>query len=300
MDAGGGWHSKHALAMALSFLGRGAESEAEFASLATMTHTTQELLQVLLPRAANLLWALADPDSAMKVLDDTAPRPGSPDARACLDAMRAAIHGGVGRPQLAIAHARSALADPSLDAIPRILATMGLVAGLGGLGKTDQIGDAAARCYRAARRYDTRIPLIALSYDHVIGLLLAGYLEQAEQVAAERLDECAGVIGPERLLAVVEAGCVDLGKGRVRQARDRFAEARAGLASMPVPGWNMLCSLGLTKASALLGEIGPAQHAAAELATRHNPAFGWRERTRRQARAVRAAGRRAARGSLLR
>src|SRR5258708_1978233 len=154
---------------------------------------------------------------------------------------------------------------------------MGLVAGLGGLGKTDEIGHAAANCYGTARTSDTRIPLIALSYDHVISLLLAGYLDQAETVAAERLDECTQVIGPERLLAVVEAGCVDLGKGRVRRARDRFAEARAGLTGMPVPGWNMLCSLGLTKALALLGEIGPAQQAAAELATQRNPAFGWRE-----------------------
>jgi len=94
VDADGGFSSRHALAMVLSFLGRGAESEAEFAFLATMVQTTEELMRVLLPRAANLLWALANPDSAMKVLDDAAPRIGGSDARARLDAIRAAIHGG--------------------------------------------------------------------------------------------------------------------------------------------------------------------------------------------------------------
>ena len=285
VEAGGGFGSRHALAMALSFLGRGAESEAEFAVLATMAQSTEELLRILLPRAANLLWALADPDSAMTVVDDAAPRISGPDAQAYLDATRAAIHGGTGRPRLAIAHARSALLNQSLDVIPQMLATMGLVQGLGGLGKADQIGQAAASCYQMARRSDTRIPVIALSYDHVVSLLLAGYLDQAETVAAERLEECAEVIGPERLLAVVEAGCVDLGKGRVRQARDRFAEAHAGLTGMPVPGWIMLCSLGMTKALALLGETGPARQAAAELAAQQNPAFSWREPEIRLARA---------------
>lgn len=277
VEAGGGFGSRHALAMALSFLGRGAESEAEFAVLASMAQSTQELLRVLLPRAANLLWALADPDAAMRVVDDAAPRTSGPDARASLDAMRAAVHGGAGRPRLAIAHARRALLHQSLDVIPLMLATMGLVEGLGGLGKTDQIGHAAASCYQMARRSDTRIPAIALSYDHVISLLLAGYLDQAETVAAERLEECAEVIGPERLLAVVEAACVDLGKGRVRRARDRFAEAHAGLTGMPVPGWTMLCALGLTRALALLGETSSAQQAAGELAAKQNPAFRWRE-----------------------
>lgn len=96
-------------------------------------------------------------------------------------------------------------------------------------------------------------------------------------MAAERLAEYAEVIGPERMLVVVEAGCVDLGRGRIRQARDRFAEAQAGLIGLPVPGWPMLCSLGLIRALALLGETAAARRAAAELTARRHPAFGWRE-----------------------
>jgi hypothetical protein len=91
VDASGDFDARLTLAMALSWLNRGADSEREFTALYDRAETVQERIAATVPRAANLFWPGRSPARAEEVLQSaTAEAPD--DARLVIAAARAAFH----------------------------------------------------------------------------------------------------------------------------------------------------------------------------------------------------------------
>ncbi|HZU49342.1 MAG TPA: hypothetical protein VFA16_19125 [Mycobacterium sp.] len=170
--------------------------------------------------------------------------------------------------------ATEALAAVSLPDQAVVLASWGLVGGLGILGRTDQIGAAVERGYAAAAAgFDAPVLRLGLGYRHLLGLRLAGHLDEAEHVAVQAHREVADAPGWFPLAGLVLLGQAvaarDLGSA-LRWLR----EARAGLQAFgDVGGWLFRCLLGLTQTLAMTGHTAAAKQILAELEGMRHPGF---------------------------
>ncbi|MQA02536.1 MAG: helix-turn-helix transcriptional regulator [Streptosporangiales bacterium] len=274
--AGGGFEPRLTLAYALTWLDRGAKVDSELAELGEVARTDVQRRQVAVVRSGNLFWTLRKPAEAVAVIDAADAAISDAAQRQALTAMRAAFHGFAGRPDEAVRCARAALAAADLPDEQVVLATWGLVLGLGLTGRCDEVEAAAARGYAAGTRpFDGAVLRFGLSDLHMIVLRLAGRLDELDRIAHDRRAESASVFGPLHLMGVTLLGHAALARGRLRTAVRWLREARAGLADADVPGWEFRCLLSLTEAFAMSGDRAAAEGTLAELQAGRHPAFGF-------------------------
>ena len=275
--AGGGMESQLMHCYCLVWHGRAAEAERELATLAQRATTDFERVQIAEQRTHNLFWSLRRPADAETMLDDTLRQLREPEARHLLAAPRAAICADLGRPGQAVQAATEALAVVSLPDNLVVLASWGLVGGLGMLGRADQIGAASTRGYAAAARApNASVMRMGLAYRHMIGLKLAGYLHEAERVALEARRESEDSWFPHSGLILL--GQAALAQGTVERALRWLREAQASLEPLgDFGGWLFRCRLSLTQALAMAGQVSAAKRALAELDENRHPAFAFLE-----------------------
>lgn len=272
--AGGGFEPQLTLSNALSWLSRGDESDHEMRALAELAGTDTQRTRAAFPRAANLFYTLHRSAEAEAVLDGAMAAIADVDARKALVALRAAFHVHLGRPEQAIQSASDALSSASLPDPALVLATFGLVGGLGVLGRADEITPAATRAYAAAARsFDAAVPCFGLAFLHMAGLRLAGYLRDTEAIALERRQASSDIPGPPQLYGVALLGYAALATGHPQTAIRLLREARAGLAPSDTSGFGTFCLIGLAQALAVAGEVAAAHQALAELQIERHPAF---------------------------
>jgi DNA-binding CsgD family transcriptional regulator len=273
--AGGGFESQLTLCYSLVWQGTSVDPEHELLTLAEQATTDLQRAQVAELRVHHLFWTLRQPAAAEAVLHETAARLTDTVARQMLAASQAAIYADLGRPRLAVQAAAEALAAASLPAHLVVRASWGLVGGLGMLGQADQIDAATARGYAAiAQTADAAVLRMGLRYRHMIGLKLAGYLHEAERVAAEALPESEDVWFPHS--APVLLGQALLARGRVGDALRRLTEAHAGFDPMvDQGGWLFRCRVALTQALAMVSDVAAAKQALAELEENPHPGFAF-------------------------
>jgi DNA-binding CsgD family transcriptional regulator len=266
--AGGGIDAQLTLCHSLAWQDRSEAADRELATLAEMASTDFERVQVATLRAHVLFWNLRRPADAEAVLCDAAIALTERGPRQMLAASQAAFHADLGRPRQAVEAATEALAAASLPDQAVALASWGLVGGLGMLGRADQLSAVTTRGYTATAR--AQIARGGLSYRHMIGLKLAGYLHDAELIAREARRNSEDSWYPHG--GLVSLGSAVLARGRVDSALRWLREARAGLdGHADVNGWLFRCRLGLTQALAMAGEVSAAKQAAAELAENRHP-----------------------------
>ena len=278
VQAGGGVQSQLTHCYCLVWSGRAAEAERELATLVEHATTDLERVQVAEQRAHNLFWSLRRPADAEAVLDDTDRQLTEPSARHLLAAPRAAICADLGRPRQAVEAATEALAEASLPDHLVVLASWGLVGGLGMLGRADEIGAVSARGYAAvARAPNAAVMRMGLVYRHMIGLKLAGYLYEAERIALEARRESQDSWYPHSSLVLL--GQAALAKGHVDNAVRWLREAHGSLddAIGDGSGWLFRCRLSLTQALAMAGQVSAAKQALADLDENRHPAFAFLE-----------------------
>jgi DNA-binding CsgD family transcriptional regulator len=275
--AGGGMESQLMHCYCLVWHGRAAEAESDLATLVEHATTDLERVRIAELRAHNLFWTLRRPADAEAVLDDTGRQLTEPTARHLLAAPRAAIYADLGRPRQAVQAATEALAEASLPDHLVVLASWGLVGGLGMLGRADEIGTVSTRGYAAAARApNAAVMRMGLSYRHMIGLKLAGYLHEAERIALEARRESEDSWFPHSSLILL--GQAALAQGNVDSALRSLREARASLDALgDIGGWLFRCRLSLTQALAMAGEVSAAKRALAELDENRHPAFAFLE-----------------------
>jgi DNA-binding CsgD family transcriptional regulator len=275
--AGGGMESQLMHCYCLVWHGRAAEAESDLATLVEHATTDLERVRIAELRAHNLFWTLRRPADAEAVLDDTGGQLTEPTARHLLAAPRAAIYADLGRPRQAVQAATEALAEASLPDHLVVLASWGLVGGLGMLGRADEMGTVSTRGYAAAARApNAAVMRMGLSYRHMIGLKLAGYLHEAERIALVARRESEDSWFPHSSLILL--GQAALAQGNVDSALRSLREARASLDALgDLGGWLFRCRLSLTQALAMAGEVSAAKRALAELEENRHPAFAFLE-----------------------
>lgn len=272
--AGGGFDARLALVYALGWLSRGAEVEIELAALTDVVDADIERTLVTIPRVGNLFWTLRQPAEAEAVLDGAAAATTDEGSRRVLSAMRAACHAFLGRSHQAVQSGIEALTSEALPDQAVVLATYGLVGGLGVLGRADEVGSAASRGYAAgARSFDAAVLRLGLGDLHVLALRLGGYLHEAERIALDRRDESPDTPGPQELYGVSLLGHAALARGQLRTSIRWLREARAGLAKFETLGFEVRCLLSLTQALAMVGDAASARHALVELEAEWHPGF---------------------------
>jgi DNA-binding CsgD family transcriptional regulator len=275
--AGGGMESKLTHCYCLVWQGRAAEAERELAKLVEQATTDLERVQIAEQRTHNLFWTLRRPADAEAVLDDTGKQLTDMGARHLLAAPRAAIYADLGRPRQAVQAGAEALSETSLPDHLALLAIWGLVGGLGMLGRADEIGAVTARGYAAAARApNAAVARMGLSYRHMIGLKLAGYLHEAERIALEARRESEDSWFPHSSLILL--GQVALAQGHVGTALRCLREAHASLDALgDLGGWLFRCQLSLVQTLAMAGEATAAKRALAELDENRHPGFAFLE-----------------------
>jgi DNA-binding CsgD family transcriptional regulator len=275
--AGGGMESQLMHCYCLVWHARADEAERELAALAERATTDLERVQIAEQRTHNLFWTLRRPADAEAMLDDTLSQLIEPGARRLLAAPRAAIYADLGRPRQAVEAGTEALAGASLPDDLVVLASWGLVGGLGMLGRVDEIDAVSTRGYAAAARTpNAAVMRMGLAYRHMIGLKLAGYLHEAERIALEARRESEGSWFPHS--SHVLLGQVALAQGEVGYALRWLGEARASLDPLgDYGGWLFRCRLSLTQALAMAGQVSGAKRALAELDENRHPAFAFLE-----------------------
>lgn len=275
VDEGGGFDSRLQLAYTLTWLDRGDDADRELTILADLAADDTERSLAAFPRAGNLFFILRRPQEAQAVLVQTEQRVRDEAARLTLTSLQAAFQVWLGHPHDAVRTAREALARAVLPDESVILATWGLVAGLGVLGRFEEARPLLARGYDAAARIGDG-PLLGLGLQdlHILALRLAGHVREAEQLARAEYEDHRDGFGMSQVMRVTLLGHTALARGKVRTAVRWLREARAGYTeNSDLGGWGYRCLMSLTQALTLAGETAAARQSLAELETYRHPGF---------------------------
>ncbi|MDT0467168.1 helix-turn-helix transcriptional regulator [Streptomyces gibsoniae] len=272
--AGAGFEAQLLVTTALAATTRHDDVKDELAVLSAMAVTDAELVRATLVRVPALAYVTSGPAEAEAVLEEAESRVEQDGFRLQLTALRAYLEATQGRLARAVECATTALAAPELPGEPVILASVGLVAALAVTGRADDMAPAAARGHEAAVRSSQlgflRAPLIMAE---TTGLILAGYLREAEDLAAGFREEVRDQEFGNELSGFI-MGDAELGRGRVADATRRLREALVGLREHGnAGGFVYFCLLSLTRALALAGDLPGARSSLAELEAERSPSF---------------------------
>jgi DNA-binding NarL/FixJ family response regulator len=221
--AGGGAGAKFAHAMTITYQERGIEAEAVLADLAEQTSGPMRA-QIAILRALNFTVALGQTTSAERELDEGVPADDDA-AQAVASALRALIDVVRGKPGVAVDRASAILAGTPASDLEHVLLAWVLVAGLGDLGRIDELDPAANTGYGVADRSPEvshlRHPLAFLqSY----GYRLAGALTQMDAVIAQIWRDTRDVPFEESWHSVL-VGMSAMSRGALDDARRSLWEA---------------------------------------------------------------------------
>lgn len=269
---GGGFPAQAIVANATSFVGPPVEADAELVTLAGLAGADHELVRASVNRATFLTWMLARPDQAEALLDDVAERVISAEDRLPLIALRAMIHGELGRSASAEHAARSVLDSDSPTADAVLMACCGLLAAQVATGRADEMSLVVSRgaeaATRATERASFRVPLITLQ---IFGLRLAGYLADAARIAGDCRTQIKDVpLGAQ--IGCYLMGNIEFARGRVATASRWLREGRAGIERFgDAGGWRYVVLIDLTQSLAVTGDVEAAHRALADLARHRHP-----------------------------
>lgn len=299
--AGSGFEGRLLLAFALTWLNRGQEAEEQLRVSEPLARSIVEQSLVAIPRAGNLFWILRRPDEADEVLrraehalealsvpagasvavdgtlsitdPDRAAQDGA-TVRAALAALRCTFDLWLGRPAEAVRAARAALEQTTLPDESVVLAGWGLSAGLGVLGRFDEARPEFPRLRGAVARIGDG-PLLAMGLHDlsVLGLRLAGHLDEAQTLARTSYDELRQPFGNSHLMGITLLGHVAAARGYARTALRWLREAHAGLVDGGLGGWEIRALMSLTQSYAMLGAATEARVALHQLETGWHPGF---------------------------
>ncbi|WP_261570901.1 helix-turn-helix transcriptional regulator [Frankia gtarii] len=275
VNESGGFDSRLQLAYTLTWLDRGADADQELMILEDLAGDDTQRSLAALPRAENLFFILRRPQEAQTVLARTAQRVSDEISRLTLASMQAAFQVWLGQPRDAVRTAREPLAHTALPDESVILATWGLVAGLGVLGRFEEARPHLPRGYDAVARIGDGPHLgLGLRDLHILALRLAGHVHEAEALARAEYEDHRDGFGVSQVMRATLLGHTALARGKVRTSIRWLREARAGFVENDDQGgWGFRCLMSLTQALALAGETTAARQALTELETYRHPGF---------------------------
>jgi DNA-binding CsgD family transcriptional regulator len=276
VKAGGGPDPAILCAHVLQHLNQVEKSQALLASLNTAELDDKQLCDMLIVRAANLMWPLARPDEASKLIDSVA----STDhiVQQSLRAFRGLQLAMAARPDDAIAVAAT-LDRQKLHDLPALVAVWGLTLSLGDVGRTaEAIAIAEEGLSRAERSHDAPYQALSLTDFELTALLLAGRIHDAVRVADNVQRQWGDAPGLTAVAANAYAAMTALRHGRLDTARRQLTPAMGVFEAFGED--SALCDRFTIVHVELLARLGDAAAAAAALSSLHrrrHPAMEWFE-----------------------
>jgi DNA-binding NarL/FixJ family response regulator len=262
--AGGGFEPRLLLGNALHWAGRGAEAETELAALGALARTDAQRAQAAIPRMATLAFALPRPAEAEAMLDAVASTISDHTAALELTGMRSVLDAFLGRTSQAADAAASVLADPKCSPTATQLASWGLAAACGGLGRLRGLGERVRWIDARADSFETGLHQAAtVGSSWVRGLLLAGRLDQAEQAAQRYREHCQDTPGPGAVTTSAMCGQVAKCRGQVKTAARWFRQSVAGTEDTGI--WAFTLLVDLPGVLGMAGDAATARQAFAEM-----------------------------------
>lgn len=254
--AGGGFRAQRVIAFAATWAGSPADAEAELAALAESAGTDAERVTASLMHAVNLAWVRIRPTEAEAVLDSAASRVTSPDVRRPLMGLRAMLDTWLGRPLRAAATALEVLAAPDASDESVVAASCGLAGAWAMTGHAEDLRSVVARGETAIaaspQLANYRMPLTS---QHVIGLILAGYLEEAAAAARVCREQLQDTVLGEQHSGLL-TGWAELATGRLASAQRWLRQTRAGLEPFgDIGGWRFATLIGSSGRSRWLSRL---------------------------------------------
>ena len=268
IQVGGGVEANFIRAHALSFLGRGEAAEAVLVDAEACELTDAEHAGLVVIRAINRLFTLADPVGAKELVDQVCLRIGN-QAAGHLGAFLTVYWAAMGRPEAALEASRRIDWTQLHDVAARATGwALTLAAGDTGA-TTDAINAAEAAYLVPIRGY------FVITEVHVGALLLAGHIARA-QIEVDRfsgrLAQYSSLVFDPIFLTV--AGRADLAAGRIQAACMKLETGRRAFAAIGMTsGLEYRCQLALTTAFAIAGAIDEATAALQILEDTRHPSW---------------------------
>jgi DNA-binding CsgD family transcriptional regulator len=278
--AGGGPDPTILRAHVLTHLNRADEGEELLASLDTDSLDDIQLSSMLIHHAANLMWPLARPTDAWKLIDATLPE-SNPIVRESLQAFRGLQLAMAARPAEAITTA-FALDRERLPDLPALTAAWGLAIALGDVGRTGEAVTVAIEGFdRANRSRDAAYQVLSLTDFHLTALLLAGRIDDAVRAADDMYRNWADAPGLTATAANGYAAMTALRRGRLDLAHRQLTPAMAVFVAFG--DVSALCdrfTIVHVELLARMGDIPAATEALPNLERRRHPGLEWLESDR--------------------
>ncbi len=203
----------------------------------------------------------------------------SDDAAALeLAGMRSVLDASLGRTVQAAEAAAGVLAHPECSPPLAQLATWGLAAACGGLGRLDGLDERVRQIDARADSLETGLHQAAvIGYAWLRGLLLAGLLDQADHASRRYRERCQDTPGPGDMITSAMCGEVAQSRGQVRTAARWFRQSLAGVRGADTGGWSFQLLVNLSGALGMAGAATSAREALEDMIAAWHPAFVFRE-----------------------
>ncbi len=194
------------------------QADAVLASIPTSGFTEHDRVFLACFRASGLLWGLADPDGAKRVIDDVARIAASEQARTVLDAWNVMYLASMAQP-LAASRLAAGVDFEQLPPVTGAAASWALVVAHGDSGATTDAVAAAQHGYTiVARAREAPHMHLVIGDRHVGALLQSGRIAEARSVADALHTQTADLPGVAELLSTAVEGRAALGAGRLLEA----------------------------------------------------------------------------------
>jgi DNA-binding CsgD family transcriptional regulator len=275
VDAGAGVGTELLCANTLMTLSRGDEAEELLQSLTARPLPEPAWSTAVHLRADNLLWPLAQPEQAYKVVDDALANASGPVTHRLL-AIRAVQLAVKAQPAEALRVCDS-VDRRELGALPALKLACAQAIAFGDIGQPRRAASAeeTARWANASPEAAFFQSIILIVY-YTQALTLGGCLQEALAVADRSYQQCPDVPGPAQSFATAISGMAALGNGDLDTATERLRSAVAGFTDRTDGGWY---HFGIYYAEALArkGDLATAREVLAQVQRSRHPAHLYRE-----------------------
>lgn len=266
-DGGGGFPAQLALGMVHMWRAAGEAAETELAAALALADTEEERLQAGLPRVGNLFFVLgrAEEADALRAWLDAAVTA----ERSHLDLIAARSMTDWARARGGEALAFAALVLDSADVSDWTVtwATMSTTNVLSRQGRITELADAAARGHAVARRPETAVLRLYMSYFEVAAYGLVGW----PALGRHRVDELRGPDPRTAEMVGLLEGRIALDTGRVRTAVRLYGDYRTAFRGDRT--WTTHFEIALAQALAASGDLPGARGALARAEAARYPAL---------------------------
>ena len=215
--AGGGSEASIVRSHALVWLSRGEQSNALLANIPASELSAADHARITFLRATTMLWTLADPSGAKKLIDD-ASQSTAPCSRGCIDAFLTVYWAAMGRPEAARKSAHDLVSD-QLPALAGAASAWAIVVASGDAGRiTEAIAAAEAGYTVATCSFDAAYMRFPIADVHIGALVLSGRVTEASVAAEQLRKQAADLPGAAQLFSNGISGRAALGAGRLDSA----------------------------------------------------------------------------------